>query len=370
MFTSFDEQMMRRALELAELGRYTTHPNPRVGCVVVQGERVVGEGWHRKWGEAHAEPIALRAAGKAAQGATVYVTLEPHSYQGRTPPCTEALIRAGVNRVVCGAIDPNPKVAGNGLALLKQAGITVEQGLLESEAHELNRGFDKRMRSGLPRLIIKIAASLDGRIALANGASRWITGESARAEVHRLRAQSSAVLTGIDTVLADDPQLTVRDTSIDLAGRMPLRVVLDSQLRIPSTARLLRESGDTLVFTNAAAERMERAQHLRAAGAQIFPVASEAEGRLDIDAVLRELGTRLCNDVLVEAGPTLSGYLIEHELVDELIVFIAPKLLGPDAKAMLQLPMLSSLDRVPQLVLNDMQRFGEDLKLTYRPASR
>jgi diaminohydroxyphosphoribosylaminopyrimidine deaminase / 5-amino-6-(5-phosphoribosylamino)uracil reductase len=370
MFTPFDEQMMRRALELAELGRYTTHPNPRVGCVVVRDERIVGEGWHRKWGEAHAEPIALRAAGDAAKGATVYVTLEPHSFQGRTPPCTDALIRAGIARIVCGAIDPNPKVAGRGLALLQQAGITVEQGLLESEAHALNRGFDKRMRTGLPRLIVKIAASLDGRIALANGASRWITGESARAEVHRLRAQSSAVLTGIDTVLADDPQLTVRDTSLDLAGRMPLRVVLDSQLRLPLAARLLRELGDTIVFTSAAAEQSEHAQQLRAAGAQVFSVASETEGRLDINAVLRDLGTRLCNDVLVEAGPTLSGYLIERELVDELIVFIAPKLLGPDARAMLQLPMLASLDGAAQLALEDIQRFGDDLRLTYRPTRR
>jgi diaminohydroxyphosphoribosylaminopyrimidine deaminase/5-amino-6-(5-phosphoribosylamino)uracil reductase len=369
MFTPFDEQMMRRALELAELGRFTTHPNPRVGCVVVKNERIVGEGWHRKWGEAHAEPIALRAAGEAAKGSTVYVTLEPHSYQGRTPPCTDALIRADVKRVICGAVDPNPKVAGRGLAQLKQAGIAVEQGLLESEAHVLNLGFDKRMRTGLPRLVVKIAASLDGRIALANGASRWITGESARAEVHRLRAQSSAVLTGIDTVLADDPQLTVRDATIDLAGRAPLRVVLDSKLRMPIAARMLREPGETLVFTRAEAEQGGMAQQLRSAGAQVLAVGADSSGRVDIDAVLRELGTQLCNDVLVEAGPTLTGHLVERELVDELIVFIAPKLLGPDAKAMLQLATQFSLDRVPQLKLIDVQRFDDDIKLTYRPSA-
>jgi diaminohydroxyphosphoribosylaminopyrimidine deaminase / 5-amino-6-(5-phosphoribosylamino)uracil reductase len=369
MFTSFDEQMMRRALELAQLGRYTTHPNPRVGCVVVKGERIVGEGWHRKWGEPHAEPIALGTAGEAARGSTVYVTLEPHSYQGRTPPCTDALIRAGVKRVICGAVDPNPKVAGNGLAQLQQAGIEVAQGLLESEVHALNLGFDKRMRTGWPRVIVKIAASLDGRTALANGASRWITGEAARVEVHRMRAQSSALLTGIDTVLADDPQLTVRDAAIDLAGRVPLRVVLDSKLRMTASARMLRESGDTLVFTQAAGEQSEGAQQLRSAGAQVCAVAAETGGRVDIRAVLAELGNRLCNDVLVEAGPTLSGHLIERKLVDELIVFIAPKLLGPDAKAMLQLPTLSSLDRAPQFVLHEVHRFGDDLKLTYRPLS-
>lgn len=370
MFSEFDHRMMRRALELAELGRYTTHPNPRVGCVIVQGERIVGEGWHRRWGEPHAEPLALAAAGEAARGATVYVTLEPHSYQGRTPPCTDALIDAGVKRVICGALDPNPQVCGNGVARLRAAGIEVEQGLLEAEAHALNLGFDKRMRTGLPRVIVKIAASLDGRIALANGASRWITGETARADVHRLRAESSAVLTGIDTVIADDPQLTVRDATVDLAGRVPLRVVVDSRLRMPMTARMLREPGETLVFTSTTSDG-DRVQRLQAAGAHVVqvPIDTEGDGRLDMRAVLRELGARLCNDVLVEAGATLSGWLMERGLVDELVVYVAPKLLGSDAKPMMQLTGIDALNAAPRFELCDMRRFDADLRLIYRPSS-
>jgi len=369
MFTAFDHDMMRRALELARLGRYTTHPNPRVGCVIVQGERIVGEGWHRKWGEAHAEPLALTAAGAAAKGSTVYVTLEPHSYQGRTPPCTDALIRAGVKRVICGVLDPNPRVSGNGMAQLRAAGIEVAQGLLEHEAHDLNRGFERRMRTGHPRVMLKIASSLDGRIALASGASRWITGAAARADVHRLRAECSAVLTGIDTVIADDPQLTVRDATIDLMGRAPLRVVLDTNLRMPTGSRMLSEPGETLVFTSALARAAhdDAAARLAERGAKIAAVPVDAGGRIDVCAVLTELGALLCNDVLVEAGPTLSGHLIEHELVDELIVYLAPKVLGPHARPMMQLPMLDTLAAAPRFELRHAQPCGEDLKLTYAP---
>jgi diaminohydroxyphosphoribosylaminopyrimidine deaminase/5-amino-6-(5-phosphoribosylamino)uracil reductase len=373
MFTEFDHRMMRRALELAALGRFTTHPNPRVGCVIVQGANIVGEGWHRKWGEAHAEPLALAAAGSAAKGSTVYVTLEPHSYEGRTPPCTDALIRAGVKRVICAAIDSNEKVAGSGVAQLKKAGIEVQQGLMEAEAHALNLGFDKRMRTGLPRLIVKIAASLDGRIALANGQSRWITGEASRLDVQRLRASSSAVLTGIETVLADDPQLTVRDPSVELAGRVPLRIVIDTKLRMPLAARMLRESGDTIVFAGDSpdAQFRSKAAALREVGAQIHFVRREESGRVDLRAMLVELGAKMCNDVLVEAGPTLSGQLLAKDLVDELIVYVAPKLLGPDARPMAQLPLLTELERAPLFTLIDSERFGEDVKLTYRPrASR
>jgi diaminohydroxyphosphoribosylaminopyrimidine deaminase/5-amino-6-(5-phosphoribosylamino)uracil reductase len=368
MFTEFDHRMMRRALELAERGRYSTHPNPRVGCVIVQGERIVGEGWHRKWGEPHAEAVALAAGGEGAKGATVYVTLEPHSYQGRTPPCTDALIRAGVRRVVCAAIEANPKVAGNGLEQLRRAGIEVAQGLLEAEAQRLNKGFDKRMHTGLPRLIVKIAASLDGRIALSNGESRWITGELARADVHRLRAQSSAVLTGIETVLSDDPQLTVRDPNIDLAGRTPMRVVLDSNLRFPTHARMLREPGETIVFTSHRADT-SHVRKLEALGAKVLRAPVESDGRINMRAVLEELGTKLCNDVLVEAGPTLSGHLIQQGLADELIVYIAPKLLGPDARAMAMLPQLSSLLNAPTFALADSERYGDDVKLTYLPST-
>jgi diaminohydroxyphosphoribosylaminopyrimidine deaminase/5-amino-6-(5-phosphoribosylamino)uracil reductase len=366
VFSAFDHAMMRRALELAALGRYTTHPNPRVGCVIVQNERIVGEGWHRKWGEPHAEPLALAAAGEAARGATVYVTLEPHCFHGRTPPCTDALIRAGVKRVVCGALDPNPRVAGAGLAQLREAGIEVAQGLLEDEARALNLGFDKRMRTGLPRVRVKIAASLDGRVALANGASRWITGENARADVQRLRAESSAILTGIDTVIADDPQLTVRDPAIDLAGRIPLRVVLDSRLRMSASARMLREQGATLVFTAASRDSMQ-AQSLRAAGAEVCQVAAAPNGGVDLPAVLRELGDRLCNDVIVEAGGTLSGRLLAEGLVDELIVYVAPKVLGADARPMIELEGLTTLEQAPHFELAAAERIGDDLKLSYRP---
>jgi diaminohydroxyphosphoribosylaminopyrimidine deaminase/5-amino-6-(5-phosphoribosylamino)uracil reductase len=367
MFSEFDHRMMRRALELAALGKYSTHPNPRVGCVVVQGERIVGEGWHRKWGEPHAEPLALSAAGEAAKGATVYVTLEPHSYMGRTPPCTEALIRAGVKRVVCGELDPNPRVSGQGVEQLRAAGIEVQVGLLAGEAHELNLGFDKRMRTNTPRVIVKIAASLDGRIALANGASRWITSDAARADVHRLRAECSAVLTGVGTVIADDPQLTVRDASIDMAGRVPLRVVVDSQLRMPANARMLRESGETLVFT-ANAEKAS-VDALQAAGARVVRVECGSDARVDLRAVIRELGARQCNDVLVEAGPTLCGQLVKEGLVDELIVYFAPKVLGSDSKPMLQLTGIEAIDRAPQLVLHEMSRMGDDMKLIYRPTT-
>jgi len=364
MFTELDYRMMRRALELAALGRYSTPPNPAVGCVIAQGGRIVGEGWHRKSGEAHAEPLALAAAGEQAKQATVYVTLEPHSYHSRTPPCTDALIRAGVQRVVCAAIDANPQVAGNGIAQLQQAGIDVQQGLLEDEAHALNAGFTKRMRTHLPRVIVKIAASLDGRTALANGRSRWLTGESARADVHRLRAASSAILTGVETVLADDPQLTVRDASLDLAGRIPLRVVVDTKLRTPPTARLLREAGETLVFT--ASSDDGAASSLRSAGARIERVPSAADGRVDMRRVFAELGKQQCNDVLVEAGPTLAGHLVHEGLADELIVYVAPTLLGPDARAMASLPLLTELTQAPRLGLIAVERLGDDVKLTYR----
>ena len=364
-FTDFDRRMMRHALTLAERGRYTTHPNPRVGCVIVQDSQIVGEGWHRKWGEPHAEPLALEAAGDSARGATVYVTLEPHSYQSRTPPCTDALIRAGVRRVICGTLDPNPKVHGDGVRLLREAGIQVDAGLLEDEARALNAGFEKRMTTGMPRVIVKIAASLDGRVALANGESRWITGAAARADVHRLRAEMSAVVTGIETVLADDPQLNVRDDSIELLGRQPLRVVLDTKLRMLPHARLLAQSGETLVFT--AEDRVSHGKPLQERGAEVAGMALDATGRLNLNAVLRELGRRMCNDVLIEAGPTLAGRCIEMGLADEVLVYLAPLVLGSTAKAMLQMPALQKLADAPRFTLQQCERVGDDLKLRYLP---
>lgn len=364
MFSAFDEQMMQRAIDIAALGRHTTQPNPCVGCVITQGERIVGEGWHRKWGEPHAEVLALQAAGDAARGATVYVTLEPHSYQSRTPPCTAALIRAGVRRVVSGVLDANPKVSGEGVRQLQEAGIETQVGLLAEAARELNLGFEKRMTTGRPRLIVKTAISLDGRIALANGASKWITGEAARADVQRLRSQMSAVLTGIDTVLADDSQLNVRDPAIDMLGRQPLRVVLDTNLRMPLTARILQPPGATLVFTGA-----RQTEELQRAGAEVVVTALDADGRIDLDSVLQELGRRMCNDVLVEAGPTLVGRILQLGLADELIAYIAPTLLGPDARAMARLPLLKTLDQAQRYTLHALDRIGDDVRLTLRPAA-
>lgn len=366
-FSTLDHRMMRRALELAALGRYTNHPNPRVGCVLTQGERVVGEGWHRKWGEPHAEVRALQAAGAEAEGATAYVTLEPHCYHGRTPPCTDALIRARVTRVVCGALDPNPKVSGQGVQQLRAAGVQVDVGLLETEARELNAGFERRMLTGRPRVTVKIAASLDGCVALANGASRWITGDAARADVQHLRAAAGAVLTGIDTVLADDPQLNVREPGIELLGRQPARVVVDTRLRMPVSARMLELPGETLVFT--AASGTAPAEALRRAGAQVIAATLDAQGHVDLHLVLDELGRRQFNDVLVEAGPTLSGSLLRLGLVDELIVYQAPMLLGPDARAMAALPQLDRLEDALRFTLRSVDRLGADTRLVLLPVS-
>ena len=364
MFSACDERMMRRAIELALRGRHTTQPNPSVGCVITQGERIVGEGWHRKWGEPHAEVLALQAAGEAARGATVYVTLEPHSYQGRTPPCTAALIRAGVSRVISGVLDANPKVSGDGVRQLQDAGIQAEVGLLADAVRELNLGFEKRMQTGLPRVIVKSAISLDGRIALASGESKWITGDAARADVQRLRSQMSAVLTGVETVLADDPQLNVRDPAIDMDGRQPLRIVLDSKLRTPSSARMLALPGETLIFTGLPTALA--AESLRQAGAEVVPVTFDRDGRVDLHSVLQELGRRMCNDVLVEAGPTLSGRILQLGLADELIVYIAPVLLGPDARPMATLPLLTQLNQAQRYTLHSYDRIGDDVRLVLR----
>jgi diaminohydroxyphosphoribosylaminopyrimidine deaminase/5-amino-6-(5-phosphoribosylamino)uracil reductase len=364
MFSPLDHQMMRRALELARLGCFTTHPNPRVGCVIAQGERIVGEGWHRKSGEAHAEPLALEAAGEGARGATVYVTLEPHCHHSRTPPCTDALIGASVARVVVATLDFNPKVNGRGIEQLRAAGIRVDVGLLEHEADELNAGFAQRMRTGKPRVIVKIGASLDGRTALANGESRWITGEAARADVQRLRAASSAVLTGVGTVLADDPRLTVRDPHIDTLGRQPLRVILDSNLRMPANARLLREQGETLVLT--CIDRRDAIAQIEAVGARVITAPRDADDRVDLHAVIEVLGGLQCNDVLIEAGSILAGRVVELGLADELIVYMSPSLLGPQARPMLQLSALERLTDRLQWRIFATERLGDDLKLGLR----
>jgi diaminohydroxyphosphoribosylaminopyrimidine deaminase/5-amino-6-(5-phosphoribosylamino)uracil reductase len=354
---------MARALELARHGLYSTPPNPSVGCVLVRDGRVVGEGFHRQAGGPHAEVIALAAAGANARGATAYVSLEPCAHFGRTPPCTDALLAAGIARVACALRDPNPRVDGSGLAALARGGVAVESGLLAAEAAELNRGFGRRMQTGRPWVTLKIAASLDGRTALADGSSRWITGEAARADVQRLRARASAIVTGIGTVLADDPALTVRDPALELAGRRPLRVVLDSQLRIPATAQVLDAAAPTLVFAAAAAATGA----LEARGVRIEALPGRG-GLLDLAALLERLGMLECNEVVVEAGPTLAGGFLDAGLVDELVLYVAPCVLGDAARPMFALPRLERMAERRNFVLRETCRIGEDLRLRLRPA--
>jgi len=354
--SSADSHWMAQALRLAERGMYTTSPNPRVGCVLVHDGKVVGEGWHAFAGESHAEVHALHAAGKQALGATAYVTLEPCSHHGRTPPCADALIAAGIKRVVAAMQDPNPMVAGNGLKRLRAAGMQVESGLMESAALELNIGFVSRMTCGKPWVRSKIAASVDGRTALANGSSKWITGEAARRDVQHWRARSCAVLTGVGTVLADDPQLNVREVE---SGRQPLRVVLDSKLRIPATAKILR-NGKTLVYT--AATDVAKQQALIATGAEVVVLAGPT-GKVDLSAVLCDLGKRGCNEILVEAGSTLNGVLLEAGLVNELVLYLAPQLLGDAARGMAGLGELTSLSQRVALQWSDVRRVGSDLRI-------
>lgn len=366
MFSEFDRTAMQRALELAARGLHTTDPNPRVGCVIARGERIIGEGWHERAGEAHAEIAALRAAGAQAAGATAYVTLEPCAHQGRTAPCTLALTGARVARVVYAAADPNPQVNGRGAQALREAGITVESGLLEQEARELNAGFIKRMQLGRPFVRVKLAMSLDGRSALADGTSQWITSEAARADVQRWRARSSAILTGVGTVLADDPQLTVR-----LAGepRQPLRVILDTHLRTPQGARLFGGGGEILILTALASLDEARATALSAKGARVETLPAAAD-RLELPAVLDRLGELEANEVLVEAGATLAGEFLRQGLADELLLYVAPKLLGPGARALVDLPALRELEDAPAYALIETHTVGADLRLRLAPAAR
>jgi diaminohydroxyphosphoribosylaminopyrimidine deaminase/5-amino-6-(5-phosphoribosylamino)uracil reductase len=370
MFSDFDHSAMRRALTLAAGGLETTDPNPRVGCVIAQGEHIVGEGWHERPGEAHAEVAALRAAGGRAAGATVYVTLEPCSHHGRTPPCVDALIGARVGRVVYAIADPNPQVNGRGAARLREARVRVEAGLLAAEATELNCGFLKRMRYGRPWVRVKLAMSLDGRTALANGASRWISGEAARHDVQRWRARSSAVLTGIGTVLADDPRLDVRlsDSDDGSGRRQPLRVVLDSALRTPPAARLFTTPGDVLILTSLPAtdSRWEaRGAALAARGARIEMLPAEA-GRVPLFMALERLGELEINELQIEAGATVTGALVRQSLVDELLLYVAPKLLGPKALPLVDLPPLGDLGDAPAFELIELRDLGGDARLRLR----
>jgi diaminohydroxyphosphoribosylaminopyrimidine deaminase/5-amino-6-(5-phosphoribosylamino)uracil reductase len=364
MFSADDHHHMVRALELARRGLYSTPPNPSVGCVLVRWGQVVGEGHHQRAGEPHAEVVALQEAGGASRGSTAYVTLEPCSHHGRTPPCTEALIAAGVRRVVVAMRDPNPRVNGSGLERLEQAGVLTAHGLLAGEAAEINRGFVRRMLTGRPWVTLKLGASLDGRTALANGTSKWITGDKSRADVQRLRARASAIITGSGTVLADDPMLTVRDPDLDLRGRRPLRVVLDSHLRTPTTSQVLCFAGSTLILTRDASSSL--AEPLRSAGARVEEVRAATEG-LDLEAVLDRLGALECNEVLVEAGPTLAGDFVRRGLVDEIVVYMAPVVLGHAARSLFNLPQLERMCDRCEFVWRDVERIGDDLRLTLRP---
>jgi len=357
MLIAQDSRWMAQALRLAEQGMYSTSPNPRVGCVLVADEKMIGSGWHRRAGEPHAEVHALLEAGDRARGATAFVTLEPCSHHGKTPPCADALIEAGVSRVVIAVQDLNPKVAGEGIARLRSAGISVDCGLMEAAARELNIGFFARMTRGTPWLRSKIAISLDGRTALANGVSKWITGEAARKDAQYWRARSCAVLTGIATVLADDARLNVRDITTD---RQPLRVVLDSKLRMPLTARML-QGGDVLIYT--AVRDTERIAALEKVGATVS-VLPDVNRQVDLTAMLRDLAQRGCNEVLLEAGSTLNGAMLRAGLVDELVLYIAPQLLGDKARGMAQLGELTGLDQRINLEWQDMRQVGSDLRIT------
>lgn len=360
--------LMARATQLAERGLYTADPNPRVGCLLVKEGHVVGEGWHRRAGEPHAERLAIDAAGERARGATAFVTLEPCCHYGRTPPCTDALLAAGVRRVVVGMEDPNPLVQGRGLERMRAAGVDVVTGVLEAACRALNPGFDKRMRLGLPYVRVKLAASLDGGTALASGESRWITSDAARMDVQWLRARSSAILTGIGTVLADDPSLNVRLAPALIpaleAGepvRQPLRVILDDHLRLPLAARMLPLPGATLVAT--LSQDPKRIAAVTSAGAEVWVGASGADGRLNLESLLRYLAEREINEVLIEAGPTLAGATVQQGLADELVLYLAPHLMGSDTRRLLELGPIDSMgERVP-LQLIDVRRVGPDLRL-------
>ncbi|MEH6625667.1 MAG: bifunctional diaminohydroxyphosphoribosylaminopyrimidine deaminase/5-amino-6-(5-phosphoribosylamino)uracil reductase RibD [Motiliproteus sp.] len=365
-FDQHDQNYMARAIRLAAKGIYSTHPNPRVGCVLVKNNVIIGEGFHLRAGEGHAEVNALAAAGGNARGATAYVTLEPCSHHGRTPPCAQALVDAGVSKVISAMQDPNPLVAGRGHALLQQAGIEVQSGLLEAEAKTLNPGFIKRMSQGLPLVRIKQAMSLDGRTAMASGESQWITGAAARSDVQRLRARSSAIITGVGTVIDDNPAMTLRADQLGLADaeqiiqRQPLRVIMDSTLRTPIDRQILQ--GDETVIFYCSADNA-KLQAMKDLGIILIQLK-----KLEPLAVLSWLAKeRDCNEVLIEAGAKLSGAFTQSGLVDEWRIYIAPKLLGSDARPLFELPGMKQMSQQIQLQQTDLRMVGDDIRITYKP---
>ncbi|MDM7482493.1 MAG: bifunctional diaminohydroxyphosphoribosylaminopyrimidine deaminase/5-amino-6-(5-phosphoribosylamino)uracil reductase RibD [Halomonas sp.] len=378
LFSIADHGFMARALQLARQGLYTTDPNPRVGCVIVRYDRsaegqVVGEGYHLRAGEPHAEVHALAAAGEQARGGTAYVTLEPCSHTGRTGPCAVALANAGVGRVVVAMEDPNPQVSGRGIAHLKAAGIEVQVGLLEQDARALNPGFVSRMQSRRPFVRLKMAMSLDGRTAMGSGESQWITGPQARTQVQRLRARSSAILSGVESMIMDDARLTVRAEQLalpqadEIVLRQPLRVILDSRLRLPLAAACLREPGRTLIITTDQ-HSPDKRQRLEAAGAEIQVLPSAADGRVELADMLRWLAdNEQVNELLVETGATLAGALLDAQLVDELQLFVAPTLLGGDARPLFELPGITRMADQKRLVIKESRQVGQDWQIIATP---
>nr|WP_219908439.1 bifunctional diaminohydroxyphosphoribosylaminopyrimidine deaminase/5-amino-6-(5-phosphoribosylamino)uracil reductase RibD [Photobacterium iliopiscarium] len=367
MMTQTDQQMMSRAIALAKRGRYTTAPNPMVGCVIVNNGDIVGEGYHYQAGQPHAEVFALRQAQQRAQGATVYVTLEPCSHHGRTPPCAEALINAKVARVVCAMVDPNPVVAGRGIALLQAAGIRVDVGVLALEAQALNPGFIKQMTHQMPYVELKLAASLDGRTALANGASKWITGPKARSDVQQFRACAGAILSTSATVIADNPSLNVRWSELDAsvqqqypqsALRQPIRVIIDSQNRLTPEYQLFNLPGETILA------RTTLGTEAWPDSVQQWQIPTQINSnQLDLMALMSRLATYGINHIWVEAGASLAGALLQQQLVDSLILYQAPKLMGSDSRGLIDITGLTSMTQTPRLTITDVGVIGVDIRI-------
>jgi len=356
--SSQDNIYMSQALSLARKGLYSTQPNPRVGCVIVLNNEIIGEGYHQQAGGPHAEIHALNQAGIKAKGATAYVSLEPCSHHGKTPPCADAIIKSGVSRVVCAMLDPNPLVAGKGLKKLQQAGIKTDSGLMQTEAEEINPGFIKRMKSGLPFVRIKLAMSLDGRTAMASGESKWITGSHARLDVQKLRARSSVVLTGSGTVIADDPSMNVRITAQELQTdgeiHQPVRAIIDSQLKVSSSSKIFKESGETLLLST------QQAEHVI--------TLAEKNNKVDLEGALKYLAEQhQANEVHVEAGNELCGALLDQQLVDEIVVYMAPHIMGDSAKGLFHLPGLNNMSERINLQIKDIRAIGKDWRITAIP---
>ena len=370
-----DITFMARAIQLAKKGQYTTHPNPRVGCVIVKDGKIIGEGYHQKTGQPHAEINALRDVKNGdTKGATAYVTLEPCSHTGKTPPCANALLEAQISRVIIAMQDPNPQVAGQGVQRLLDAGITVEVGILEEQTRTLNGGFIKRMEQGLPWVRIKLAMSLDGRTAMASGESQWITGAEARQDVQRLRAKADSILTGSGTILHDNPSLNVRISANELGisgeVQQPLKVILDSQLKTPLDARLLSLENTTLIFTQSHDEKLKDAFH--AMGAEVIQI-EKGKGQkqgLPLKQILQQLAKREINEIHVEAGATLCGALLQENLVDEIIIYMAPTIMGSDARGLFNLPELDQMKDKIDLKIKDIRAVGGDWRITIIPITK